>query len=268
MADTSINTKVNCFMHEMDAVLSDIQGIQASSTTISPLSICTMTVSMKTSVPQLSVDDFVGSLDMTHATSVFGGDISINDNKSFYNSVTFRYKQPCTNKKRAIKVFSNGSLHMTGFRTLDECFQGAENMVSLINTCMSDTETVHITDFSVQLINTCLKVSHQLNMEKVVEVFKTQTLHKVLYDVERHPGLQLKVLCQSTQRTVTVIIFRTGSVLITGVHSPSELLESYKTVTAILEQEKHNITSDVCEGERKKKKQKVDKSFDYGNFLV
>lgn len=233
MVSPMANTKHQQFTDNMEAVLSDIHGIQASSTIIGPLNICTMTVSFKTSMSRLSVSDFVASLDMTRATETFGGDITINDNKSFYNSVTLRYIQPDTTKKRAIKVFSNGSLHLTGFKSLDECFEGAEKMVFLINTWVGDANAISITDFNVQLINTCLKVTHQLNMERVVEVFKTHTPHKVLYDVERHPGLQLKVVCHASHRTVTIIIFRTGSVLITGIQQPSELLESYKSVTTI-----------------------------------
>lgn len=232
----------------LNKVLLEIDDIRSNARIkLQPLQICTITVHIKSSLEKIRVVE-VNNLDLTF----LGTDVEINQTNSFYNSTTIRFKT-MEKKKRAIKVFNNGSLHVTGYNNLTEAIKSGEKVLKLLD------DSAVVNTFKIQMMNTCVKSIVGLDLNELTKVFE-MTQHITSYDVERHPGLKVKVKCGN--RYVTLLIFRTGSVLITGVQQPGELLVAFRELVDILDR-----NDDVWVLEHLAKKHKVEKGFDYGAFL-
>lgn len=210
--------------------------------------ICTMTIFIKSNLKYINI----GDMDEDKIRGILNDSVIINKNKSFYNSVTIRYKDTETRKGRAIKVFRNGNLHVTGYTRVEDAeatggqilgmFEGYERMEEV----------------KIQMMNTCFRIDTEFNMMELFEEFR-QSQHIIKYDTERHAGLQIKMVCGD--RKITVIVFRTGSVLITGVRSMEELEYGHREIMRMLSPKIEPVMEPVS------KRQKIDKTFDYGMFL-
>lgn len=208
--------------------------------------ICTMTVFIKSSLQYINITN----LDEAKIKGLLNDTVIINSNKSFYNSVTIRYKE--NSKGRAIKVFRNGNLHITGFNKLEDAESIGDKILDMFD------GTARMEEVKIQMMNSCFRMDTEFNLLELYEEFK-QTPHLVKYDRERHAGLQVKILYNN--RWITVIVFRTGNILITGVKSMQELEYGYQEIVRLLQPRLED------EGEPVSKRQKIDKAFDYGMFL-
>lgn len=205
-----------------------------------------MTVFIKSNLQYINISN----LDEDIIKELLNDTVVINSNKSFYNSVTIRYKE--NSKGRAIKIFRNGNLHITGFNKLEEAESIGKKTLDMFD------EKARIEEVKIQMMNSCFRMETEFNLLELYEEFK-QTPHLVKYDRERHAGLQIKI--GFNNRWITVIVFRTGNILITGVKSMEELEYGYQEILRLLQPK---IEDD---GEPVSKRQKIDKAFDYKMFL-
>jgi TATA-box binding protein (TBP) (component of TFIID and TFIIIB) len=180
--------------------------------------------------------------------------ITINDTKSFYNSVTLTFIGP---KRRSVKIFKNGTFHVTGGTSLS-------NTLDLVLTIISALQLdINITDFKINMINTCVKIPIYLDMPSLLRVFPYAH-----YDKERHAAMKVKIQCEQSSRSTTVLIFRTGNILITGIQKPRELTEAYRFVMGAIDTHYEHVTCEPGENnEPVRKKQKIGKTFNYNEFI-
>jgi TATA-box binding protein (TBP) (component of TFIID and TFIIIB) len=231
----------------MDDALQQIEARRhACPLKLNSLRVCTMTVNIRTDGPESDIDE--GTV-----RHIFGETAEINTAKSFNNCKTIRFRED--GKKRAIKVFCNGSFHVTGYSKLEDSIEAVRKIIDPPKT---------ISTVNIQMMNTLIKSEYHFQLRELYDAFKHDGTITVNYDPERHAGLHVKVVCPKTERKVTIIIFRTGSVLITGVQNAEELLCGYfkfeSLMTAYL---RYAITPTPEEDRPVKRKRK----FDYAEYL-
>lgn len=188
MDNQNFISKKDFFKQELNNVLS----------TIKILSISTMTILLKLNISPES--NFKKSL-----------------KKSFYNSITFNINN------LAIKIFSNGNIHITGYSDID-------NSILLVKELLKELEIeIYIDDFDIQLINTHYKVNYNINLNILKEeINKIKDNVFASYDLERHMSVKIKLKIED--RNTSIMVFYTGSILISGIKTPNELIKSFNFI--------------------------------------
>jgi TATA-box binding protein (TBP) (component of TFIID and TFIIIB) len=176
-------------------------------------------------LPRISTATIVCSLNKSYVCLETLGDnpdLAVRTRKSkgkkpyrpFSNSITLVFDETKT-----IKVFSNGTLHLTGCTTVGY----AERLVfRLID--LARWEGVRIKDSKILTLNTaCNRISKKsLALDTLFGILKKK--HRdVRYTPDIYQALILKEVCPKTGRKITLLCFYTGSLIICGVRDPHEL---------------------------------------------
>jgi len=137
------------------------------------------------------------------------------------NSGRFSNQRTLKVGNASVKVFENGKVHVTGTRSVAEA-------------CLRVQHTLHkklvLTDFDFQMINVKFKVQQAIVLSDFIEK-ATRYLPTVFYDPTRYPGVRVKMLGKGTG---TVLVFATGSILLTGANTPKSLEDMMRFVANCL----------------------------------
>ena len=178
---------------------------------------------------------------------------------SFNNCLIFTFKDEETESNKTIKVFSNGRLHVTGAKSLCEAVTFGEFFQTLLKQmgmCDGDGKGVAVGDVIVNMINMTFQYAYHIDLDKVCGLLGCGAI----YDQNRHPGVIFKLVGIGT-----VIFFRTGAIIMTGVKNGDQAFEAHVFVTSFMREHCHAIQ--VVQVARPKKRQKRG-SVDYGSFLM
>lgn len=180
------------------------------------------------------------------------------DVNAFSNAAILKFKS--NRNTVAVKIFSNGILHITGPVSAGETIDVLELVCTLMDVIyQKEMGTFKVHDFYIQMINTNFSVQHMLDKEAVHSALRNRDMEAWI--PEKHPAVSLKIrvegrIGRNVKDKVTVLIFASGEVIITGVKSGKELLLAYETITDIVDQDLADI---VAKG-RVNKRRKVQKS--------
>lgn len=196
-----------------------------------------------------------------HATCI------IKTKKAFNNSVMFKCQNImfCDRKleKPSLKVFGNGSLHITGVKsTCDAIYLGEifATMFELMCGGNGISGMYNVVHFEIQLMNFYFKFNivdgKIIDLLSFKDIITTTTQYYATYNNERHAG----VIIKSPQ--FTVIVFETGNVILSSLKTLDQVRMAYEFISGIVATHLKSIMIDVCE------KRVPDEGFDYAAYLV
>jgi len=156
----------------------------------------------------------------------------------FANCVIIKGTDDVEGKRVATKIFRNGALHMTGATSMDMAFRVAKHCVmslGLVSTVSRDDITIN-----VQMINASFKVAGKNFMMK--EMYESiagcgdKRLVSVTFEKEDHPAINMKVVagCQEQKKPSTILMFRTGSVILTGMACGEQMAKAFGLAIELL----------------------------------
>lgn len=148
----------------------------------------------------------------------------------FYNQLSIGYKDQLSTKK--VKIFPNGSMQIAGCADIDDC----NRFIAQLRFLMKLFYKVDIPRdaFVIVMYNGYFSLNHMVDVYVLMEYLNEKSID-FNYDPDRYAAVKVKM---STGRPtcVTVSIFVSGSVLITGTKSPDEALFVYKSVVNMVEE--------------------------------
>lgn len=185
--------------------------------------------------------------------------------RSFYNQATVLVKPDARPddvipiEKRNpinIKIFRNGSLQMTGCKDIRDFYSVTHKLVRILKhghrpdrhgPRVSYAKNVHrigIYDVHIRMINSNFKIGHQINREMLSRVLVRKHGYYSLdpqwgyiehkYDpVNGHSCVNIKHRYENDR--VSVFVFQTGSIIITGAKSFPQIISAYHFIMALLE---------------------------------
>jgi TATA-box binding protein (TBP) (component of TFIID and TFIIIB) len=275
-AECDVFIKAMLLDGDIDMALDDIRNIATARNT-TPVAITTMTV-------QAMLPDSTFSLAMlqerfsdptikSYVESLLKVPVTIKKNGAFHNCIILSYEE--NKAKRAVKVFSNGTLHITGLKTSGESLNVAETFCTVLSKINDKKYTVQ--DLSVQLINSYFKfVSlNHIALDKLYELLLSETQHLCRYNKENHAGIIICMLMDPAQgkhtcRKVSVIVFESGNILINAFVTAGELQIAYDFITEFIAKHIEQVrnTEATVAPTMKKTRKKRDDAFDYGKYIV
>lgn len=197
--------------------------------TLRPVDFCvsTMTVVMTLSVGNIDlerVERFVDDPANAAETTFMGHRMSTKtpDKKnSFYNQLTIRVRDRLG--KRAVKIFVNGVLHLTGCKSIRDAVAVGDAVCATIEA--ASLEIVDIADLKVCMINSNFSTGQRLRLLEVKRAIGAECS----YDPEGYPAAKFR------RGKVSIFVFATGKVIVTGGKTFADILEGYKFATTFLD---------------------------------
>ena len=134
--------------------------------------------------------------------------------KSFFNSITVMF-----DRTKAMKVFSNGKLHITGCTTVQYAIELTDRLIQTM-----EWKNVIIKEKKILTLNTTIRTTSKtfISLGKLFDILD-KTKYQVRYTPDIYQGLIIKKEFLETGRTISALVFYTGSVIVCGVQKPSEL---------------------------------------------
>jgi TATA-box binding protein (TBP) (component of TFIID and TFIIIB) len=201
---------------------------------------------------------------------------TIQHKRTFDNQISFVYKL-AKNYYVNVKVFQNGSLHITGSRTVEDIKIPLEKLVKEIKDnnikILENINNLEYGNIQILMINTDFKIfkdiEHTLNF-----AIKRRTLHTILindynmiarFDPSTYPGVKIEYWWNNANnirdasthydirnvksksnvkngiKKITIAVFESGSILITGAITIDQVDETYKFICDIIEKNKEKI---------------------------
>ena len=215
-----------------------------------------------------------GILKMEHEKSVIGyssrdafSKRGVSD-KTFFNQSTIVVRKAINLehtqfKEVNVKLFGNGGIQMTGIPAEDFAKATLEWILSILQTVKAKifTETPNLCKFKVQLINSDYQVANAINrtalhtiLSQTYGLFSTfestiyQGVNTKYYYNEKHPDPDRPGICLCAKRCkgqgsgsgpgeckrITMSVFQTGKIIITGGRYMYQLEEAYNFLNAVL----------------------------------
>lgn len=176
---------------------------------------------------------------------------------------------------KAVKLFVNGSLHITGSTSLGFAVTLGEFFATLTGIALrGDHLAFQVGDFSIQMINANIQLRAaqagrvvSVDLARMCQRIRDGTDHACRYDIERHAGMILKIQIAAA-RAVTAILFATGSLIITGARSGTELEQITVAVKVLVDANADLMSFDVAPSTRKRRRTQQEAVQDYGRFLL
>ena len=160
------------------------------------------------------------------------------------------------------KVFNTGKLSFPGMITDELMHITIETLLNEINNVSEEVVSIKENTIQTVLVNSNFTCGFYINRDKLADVLKSKYNIPVYYDSCSYPGIQCKYkISQDSKKTMSFMIFRTGSVLIVGKCDDDELNNIYQYIKDILTAEYKTISTVYVEKKKKtvvkKRKRKV-----------
>lgn len=170
--------------------------------------------------------------------------------KNFYNQASIIVD--VKNKRRVnVKVFKNGAIQMTGCKSVDDfidamtilCNELAQKKAVYDKTqnkiikkeFVTKPENVNVTDiynFKIRMINSNFHIGFLINREILYELI-TKLGIRCSFEPCIHACVNIKYNYKNKD-TISIFVFESGSIIITGAKTRNHIVEAYKFITKIL----------------------------------
>lgn len=146
---------------------------------------------------------------------------------SFYNQVTIGYRDMYSAK--AIKLFPNGSIQVAGCSNILDCRRVCRQLEIILSITTGKKTVIPFSKFMVVMINSNFSFNSHINLYSLYDhLSKCKDIDDVVYDPGTYSGLKVKLSPGEGMKRVSVSIFSTGNVLISGAETLEEVYETYR----------------------------------------
>lgn len=174
----------------------------------------------------------------------------------FLHQATIRmYSQIEGNNLLNIKVFQNGTLQVTGCKDIDDLVNVANNLIEILKNGVSpdnepyvlEPDKLALSDIKIRMINSDFNVGFEIDKDNFVKILIKNHGYDSINEIgwvlfinnpEKHSGIQIKYdysLSEKESKIATIIVFKSGSVIITGACNLQQIISSYEYITNLID---------------------------------
>jgi len=162
---------------------------------------------------------------------------------SFYNQVSLTYTDSYSTK--SVKVFPNGTVHVTGCTNLFECRDVMEQVKTLFTIILRWSVPLDFSDPQILMINSNFSLNCEVDQYELIERLRRNKMFKITFTPEKYSAVKVKFKPQPDMKLVTVMIFRTGNIVINGAVTLKEVAYAYKVINGYLTGDVRQDKNDV-----------------------
>jgi len=172
------------------------------------------------------------------------------DKKNFYNQVSIVVFSD-EGKKINIKLFSNGSIHMTGCKDIVNSISALKNLFIQLKkikaiydpinnkivekSFVENSENLDVSkiyNFKIVMINSNFNIGFNIDRDKLYDLITIKNIAECSYDPIIHACVNIKYDCDN--KTVSIFVFESGSIIITGANNGKHILDAYNFINKLL----------------------------------
>lgn len=178
----------------------------------------------------------------------------------FYNCFVIIYRVLINNSFRElhIKLFNSGKVEIPGIQDNILIDIASKVITNILQPFILHSITENIELRENILVNSNFNCNFHINREVFVRIIKADGVLKCIFDSCSYPGIQCKYKLKNEQQ-ISVMIFRTGSILIVGKCEDHDLFTIYNYVTDLLKRSYKEIYDSEYIPKIKKNKKKIKK---------
>ena len=192
---------------------------------------------------------------------------------SFYNSfdikLTFvdRSVEPVIFSNVSIFIFPNGKVKAAGIQTINTIKVMVDELIETIRyidgPVVEDVNKLDIENVKIQMICSDFKIKPLtpepdgwcLKQEDLKNILVKQGYSATFSALSRYPGINLKFPSRIEHgKQISLLIFRSGSIIITGAKYPEDIAESYVFITGLIAANNEIFYYDINEEIKQRKK--------------
>ena len=133
-----------------------------------------------------------------------------------------------------MKIFPNGSMQLTGATDPKEGKSIFKQAVKVVKSAMNiDDSNTDYDKIRIAMINTNFCMGFTLDLDAVNELFKDEG-HQTSYTPDTYSAVTTRFFPIEGRKRVTVNIFNSGSVIVTGAESLKEITAAYLSINRLL----------------------------------
>lgn len=191
-------------------------------------------------------------------TEKLGEKYESKNNGKFYNSLIFNWHTKYQRKTVvSVKIFPNGKVQIAGLANIKAC---AYIMRKVFNKCKDYYEshdTAKISGVKIAMINSDFKVKETLDLINCCDLLSQYSIQSngnflsIVYQPIKYPAINTKIICdkyledynehlykysfkKKYTNGISVMIFRSGSIIITGANDINDYLFTYKYLLELI----------------------------------
>ena len=162
---------------------------------------------------------------------------SINKNykKNFYNQLTIIIKIS-ENKYINTKLFKNGSIQMTGCKSLIDINIAINKLINklklniiiddnIIN-FIEDTENIKVIKFKIDLINSNFGINYKINKDNIYNILIKHNVSCRISSIHACINIKHKIISDDKTIYISIFIFQTGNIIIIA-KDPKHIKDAY-----------------------------------------
>jgi TATA-box binding protein (TBP) (component of TFIID and TFIIIB) len=147
---------------------------------------------------------------------------------TFYNQITLNYRDEYSTK--SIKLFPNGSIQVAGCSDLFDCNRVIKQLSFILKATLDKTDDIPIDSFRIVMINSNFSLNYHVNLIEISNHFGKEPVFNVSFDPDRYSAVKIKFKPASDMKQVTVSIFSTGKIIVTGAETLKEIVFAYNII--------------------------------------
>lgn len=147
---------------------------------------------------------------------------------TFYNQITLGYIDQYSTK--SIKVFPNGSIQVAGCSDLFDCMRIIGQLSFLLKELLEMETPVPVDSYRIVMINTNFSLNYNVNLMKIADHFSQNGIFNVSFEPDRYSAVKIKFKPASDMKEVTVSVFSTGKIIVTGAETLKEIVYAYNII--------------------------------------
>jgi TATA-box binding protein (TBP) (component of TFIID and TFIIIB) len=194
---------------------------------------------------------------------------------SFQNQLTVIVKLSSKSSVN-IKLFKNGKIQMTGFRSEEQGLNAINGIIHIITNnsidlsdYITDITAIKCDDFRIVMINSDFTLGFKVRREALYEILANNNIF-VTYEPDIYPGVNTKFYFNSSNtkngicncknvcngkgsgngdgdcKKVTIAIFQSGAIIITGSRSHEQMYNAYDFINKIISNSINIIYKEDC----------------------
>ena len=204
----------------------------------SQLSICNFSILKPWTISTITVCcNFNSLIDIKKYTDFYGNNVN---KKKFYNCIHFysgvKYQ---TKIKISIKIFSNGKIQMAGVLNVLAITYAIRKIFKRLSTLKAFESEAFVSNVKVCMINSDFKINKNIKQATLCKMFDEKNLpyiKRYSFNPNKDPAINVKILNSDQISLTTCLIFRSGSIMITGGNDLCEYYDIYIKILKLIDE--------------------------------
>lgn len=181
--------------------------------------------------------NFNSQIDVKKYTDFYGCNLN---KKRFYNCIHCYIGVKYQDKNKiSVKIFSNGKMQMAGVLNVSSMAYGFRKIFKRLTTLQAfrNVDEANISNVKICMINSDFKIDKNIKQSSLCKLFDEKNLSYIKrysFNPNKYPAINLKILNSDGISITTCLIFRSGSVMITGGNDIFEYYNIYNNFLKII----------------------------------